>query len=96
MSVSDALMAEAKKDGWTVISMKDDWKTIFPPARQLQSGKGKRALFLVGLKSNRPIGDVGPRIPPIQTWALLSPANGLTRRSHPPTFERMNSTNRPS
>ena len=23
-------MAEAKKDGWTVISMKDDWKTIFP------------------------------------------------------------------
>ncbi len=30
---SDALMAEAKKDGWTVISMKDDWKTIFPPAK---------------------------------------------------------------
>jgi len=27
-------MAEAKKDGWTVISMKDDWKAIFPPARQ--------------------------------------------------------------
>lgn len=27
---SDALMAEAKKKGWTVISMKDDWKTIFP------------------------------------------------------------------
>jgi len=26
---SDALMAEAKKNGWTVISMKDDWKTIF-------------------------------------------------------------------
>ena len=26
---SDALMAEAKKDGWTVISMKDDWKKIF-------------------------------------------------------------------
>jgi hypothetical protein len=23
------LMAEAKKNGWTVISMKDDWKTIF-------------------------------------------------------------------
>jgi len=23
-------MAEAKKDGWTVISMKDDWKVIFP------------------------------------------------------------------
>ena len=34
LSVSDALMAETKKDGWTVISMKDDWKTIFPPARQ--------------------------------------------------------------
>ena len=29
---SDALMAEAKKNGWTVVSMKDDWKTIFPPA----------------------------------------------------------------
>jgi hypothetical protein len=28
---SDALMAEAKKDDWTVTSMKDDWKTIFPP-----------------------------------------------------------------
>jgi phosphoglycolate phosphatase-like HAD superfamily hydrolase len=27
---SDALMAEAKKDGWTVISMKNDWKMIFP------------------------------------------------------------------
>jgi phosphoglycolate phosphatase-like HAD superfamily hydrolase len=26
---SDSLMAEAKKDGWTVISMKDDWKRIF-------------------------------------------------------------------
>ena len=26
---SDALMAEAKKNSWTVISMKNDWKTIF-------------------------------------------------------------------
>jgi phosphoglycolate phosphatase-like HAD superfamily hydrolase len=26
---SDALMADAKKNGWTVISMKDDWKRIF-------------------------------------------------------------------
>jgi phosphoserine phosphatase len=26
---SDELMAEAKKNGWPVISMKDDWKTIF-------------------------------------------------------------------
>jgi hypothetical protein len=26
---SDALMAEAKKNNWTVISMKDDWKKIF-------------------------------------------------------------------
>jgi hypothetical protein len=25
----DALMADAKKNGWPVISMKDDWKTIF-------------------------------------------------------------------
>jgi hypothetical protein len=30
---SDALMAEAKKKGWIVISMKDDWKTIFPPVK---------------------------------------------------------------
>jgi phosphoglycolate phosphatase-like HAD superfamily hydrolase len=30
---SDALMAEAKKKGWIVISMKNDWKTIFPPAK---------------------------------------------------------------
>ena len=28
---SDALMAEAKKNGWIVICLKDDWKTIFPP-----------------------------------------------------------------
>ena len=27
---SNALMAEAKKKGWIVISMKEDWKTIFP------------------------------------------------------------------
>jgi phosphoglycolate phosphatase-like HAD superfamily hydrolase len=27
---SDALMAEAKKKGWIVISMKNDWKSIFP------------------------------------------------------------------
>jgi phosphoglycolate phosphatase-like HAD superfamily hydrolase len=26
----EALMAEAKKNGWTVISMKNDWKQIFP------------------------------------------------------------------
>jgi phosphoglycolate phosphatase-like HAD superfamily hydrolase len=26
---TDALMAEAKKNGWTVISMKNDWKRIF-------------------------------------------------------------------
>ena len=26
---SDSLMAEAKKNGWTVISMKNDWKRIF-------------------------------------------------------------------
>jgi len=29
---SDALMDDAKKKGWVVISMKDDWQTIFPPA----------------------------------------------------------------
>jgi hypothetical protein len=27
---SDSLMAEAKKSNWTVISMKNDWKRIFP------------------------------------------------------------------
>jgi phosphoglycolate phosphatase-like HAD superfamily hydrolase len=27
---SDALMAEAKQNGWLVISMKNDWKRIFP------------------------------------------------------------------
>jgi hypothetical protein len=27
---SDSLMAEAKKNGWTVISMKSEWKRIFP------------------------------------------------------------------
>jgi hypothetical protein len=27
----DALMALAKQDGGTVVSMKDDWRTIFPP-----------------------------------------------------------------
>lgn len=26
---SDALAAEAKKDGWTVVSMKEDWKIVF-------------------------------------------------------------------
>jgi hypothetical protein len=26
---TDALMAEAKKNGWAVISMKNDWKKIF-------------------------------------------------------------------
>jgi hypothetical protein len=33
---SDALMAEAKTKGWIVISMKDDWKTIFPPTGSKQ------------------------------------------------------------
>jgi hypothetical protein len=28
---SDALLAAAKEKKWTAISMKDDWKTIFPP-----------------------------------------------------------------
>ena len=29
---SDALRAEAQARGWTVISMKDDWKSVFAPA----------------------------------------------------------------
>jgi hypothetical protein len=28
---SEALLAEAKRSGWIVISMKNDWKVIFPP-----------------------------------------------------------------
>jgi len=28
-----ALEEHAKKDGWTVVSMKDDWKTVFPVAQ---------------------------------------------------------------
>jgi len=31
---SDALMAQAKKSGWVVISMKNDWKVIFPFKRK--------------------------------------------------------------
>jgi len=27
--LSGALMAEAKEKDWTVVSIKDDWKTIF-------------------------------------------------------------------
>ena len=30
---SDALMAEAHKKGWIIISMKNDWKTVFPPTQ---------------------------------------------------------------
>ena len=30
---SDALLAEATAKGWTVVDMKNDWKTIFPPAK---------------------------------------------------------------
>jgi phosphoglycolate phosphatase-like HAD superfamily hydrolase len=30
---TQALYDEAKKNGWVVISMKDDWATIFPPAK---------------------------------------------------------------
>ena len=36
---SDALMDEAKKKSWVVISMKDDWKTIFPPESQTAEHK---------------------------------------------------------
>ena len=31
-SFTPALEDHAKKDGWTVVSMKDDWKTVFPSA----------------------------------------------------------------
>ena len=27
----DKALDEAKERGWTVVSMKDDWKTIYPP-----------------------------------------------------------------
>jgi phosphoglycolate phosphatase-like HAD superfamily hydrolase len=36
---SEALMDEAKKKSWVVISMKDDWKTIFPPESQTAEHK---------------------------------------------------------
>jgi phosphoglycolate phosphatase-like HAD superfamily hydrolase len=32
-TLTQDLYDEAKKDGWIVISMKNDWKTIFPPAK---------------------------------------------------------------
>src|SRR5277367_4154368 len=35
---SDALMAEAKKSGWMVISMKKDWKSIFASTAQVNDG----------------------------------------------------------
>jgi hypothetical protein len=31
---SDALMAEAKENGWIVISMKNDWGVVFPWGKQ--------------------------------------------------------------
>jgi hypothetical protein len=30
----DKGLDEAKAKGWTVVSMKDDWQTIFPPANK--------------------------------------------------------------
>lgn len=30
----DKAWDEAITDGWTVVSMKDDWTTIYPPAKQ--------------------------------------------------------------
>ena len=30
---TQAVYDEAQKEGWTVVSMKNDWKTVFPPAR---------------------------------------------------------------
>jgi hypothetical protein len=29
----DKALDEANAKGWTVVSMKEDWKTIFPPAQ---------------------------------------------------------------
>ena len=38
----DKAWDEANTDGWTVVSMKDDWKTIYPGARQqAQPGDGR-------------------------------------------------------
>jgi hypothetical protein len=31
---SDVLMTEAKEKGWRVISMKNDWKQIFPSEKK--------------------------------------------------------------
>ena len=32
-SFTQEMFDEARRDGWIVISMKDDWKTIFAPAK---------------------------------------------------------------
>lgn len=37
---SDALMTEAKDSGWIVISMKNDWKAVFPSERITRLGTG--------------------------------------------------------
>jgi hypothetical protein len=29
----DKVLDEANAKGWTIVSMKDDWKTVFPPGR---------------------------------------------------------------
>jgi hypothetical protein len=31
---TQAVYDEAQKAGWTVVSMKDDWKTVFPPEKK--------------------------------------------------------------
>ncbi|MFZ1103732.1 MAG: hypothetical protein WAN86_12975 [Hyphomicrobiaceae bacterium] len=31
-TLTQALYDEARRNGWTVISMKDDWKEVFPPS----------------------------------------------------------------
>ena len=33
-TLTEALMTEAKDDGWVVVSMKNDWKQIFPWSAQ--------------------------------------------------------------
>ena len=48
---SDALMTEAKKNDWTVISMKNDWKVIFPFESKWASRMEEVSALRIALKS---------------------------------------------
>jgi hypothetical protein len=35
----DKGLDEAAAKGWTVVTMKDDWKTTFPPEKKMNRGR---------------------------------------------------------